>query len=135
MFQSADINKVLCNFKLVSRAFPQNEKSKNGFIAVCMLVDPKVDVNAVDKLAPYGGLIGPGDSALHEYLKDSKVLRVHAIFHDAYGFMKEKYKTGPGYMYMISNFPSHFLLGHISGIIHWTAFKVLLSDTFQKMPF
>ena len=75
MFQSADINKVLCNFKLVSRAFPQNEKSKNGFIAVCMLIDPKVDVNAVDKLAPYGGLIGPGDSALHEYLKDSKVLR------------------------------------------------------------
>ena len=100
-----------------------------------MLIDPKVDVNAVDKIAPYGGLIGPGDSALHEYLKDSKVLRVHAIFHDAYGFMKEKYKTGPGYMYMISNFPSHFLLGHISGIIHWTAFKVLLSDTFQKMPF
>ena len=32
-----------------------------------MLIDPKVDVNAVDKLAPYGGLMGPGDSALQEY--------------------------------------------------------------------
>ena len=134
MFQSADINKVLCNFKLVFRAFLQNEKSKNGFIAVCMLKDLKVDVNAVDNLAPYGGPIGPGDSALQEYLKDSKVLQVHAIFQDAYGFMKERYKTGPGYMYKVSNFPSDFLLVHISGIIYWTAFKVLWSDTFQ-MPF
>ena len=80
MFQSADINKVLCNFKLVSRAFPQNEKSKNGFIAVCMLIDPKVDVNAVDKLAPYGGLIGPGDSALHEYLKIRKSFECMQFF-------------------------------------------------------
>ena len=135
MYNIGVINKVLCNLKLVSRVFPQNEKSKNGFIAVCMLIDPKIDVHAINKLAPHGGLIGPGNSALHNYLKDSKILRVHAIFHDAYGFMKEAHNKGPGYVYMISNFPSHFLLGHISGIVYWSSFKIFWSKEFEKLPF
>ena len=37
------------------------------------------------KLRPCGGLIGK-DNSLDKYLNDSKILRMHAILHDATGF-------------------------------------------------
>ena len=56
-----DINKVLSllNFEIVSKHFPQNETTKNAFLAVCMFIDPNSDLQVINKLAPHGGLIGP----------------------------------------------------------------------------
>ena len=34
-------------------------------------------------------------SLLDKYLSDSKILRMHAILHDAAGFVRETYNTGP----------------------------------------
>ena len=39
------------------------------------------------KLRPYGGIIGMDNSSVDKYLKISKVLRLHAILHDAGGFV------------------------------------------------
>ena len=130
-----DINKVLSNFEIVSKHFLQNETTKNAFLAVCMFIDPNSDHQVIKKLAPLGGLIGPGNSRLHDYLKHLKILQAHAAFHDAYGFMKEKYGLGPGYLYMVSNFPSHFLLGHLAGVLFWIILKLVFWSYFEALPF
>ena len=129
-----DINKVLSNFEIVSRHFPQNETTKNAFLAVCMLVDPNSDLQVINKLAPLGGLIGPGNSRLHEYLKHLKILRAHAAFHDAYGFMKEEYGLGPVYVYMFQIFLVTFCLG-TSGVLFWIIFKLVFWSYFEALPF
>ena len=130
-----DINKVLSNFEIASKHFPQNKTTKNAFLAVCMFIDPNSDLQVINKLAPHAGLIGPGNSRLHEYLKHLKILRTHAAFHDAYGFMNEEYGLGPGYVYMVSNFPSHFLLGHLTGVLFWIIFKLVFWSYFEGLPF
>ena len=112
-----DINKVLSNLEIVFKHFPKTETTKSAFLAVCMFIDPNSDIQVINKLAPHGGLIGPGNSRLHEYLKHLKILRTHAALHDAYGFMKEEYGLGPGYLYIVLNFPSHFLFGHLTGVL------------------
>ena len=135
MINIPDINKVLNNFEIVSEHFPRNETTKNAFLAVCMFIEPNSDLQVINKLAPHGGLIGPGDSRLHKYLKRFKILRTHAAFHDAFGFMKEQYATGPGYVYIVSNIPSHFLFGHVTGVLFWTIFKLVFRSYFDALPF
>ena len=51
----------------------------------------KNDINndVAIKLRPYGGLIGIDNSSLDKDLNDSKILRLHAILHDAAGFSHE----------------------------------------------
>ena len=56
------------------------------FLAACLLFDPKIDLNIALKLRPCGGTIGIESSSLDNYLKLSKVLRLHAILHDAAGY-------------------------------------------------
>ena len=115
----------------LSKLFPKNERTKIAFLAVCMFFDPNTDLQIINKLAPHGGLIGPGDSNLHGYLKNSKILRADA----AYGCMKEQYDIGPVYVYMLSEIPSHFLLGHLTGIIFWILFKLVFWSYFVALPF
>ena len=126
---------VLKNFKSTTKIFEENKASKNAFLAVCKTIDDKCDLVLIDNLAPFGGLIGPGNSWLHNYLKYSKILRVHAAFHDAYGFMRETYGVGPGYIYILPNLPNHFLFGHISGILYWSLYKISNPLLFSKVPF
>ena len=73
-----------------------------------MLIEPSTDLQVINKLAPHGGLIGPGDSRLLKYLKQFKILRTHAAFHDAFGFMKEQYATGLGYFILFQTFLAIF---------------------------
>ena len=112
MLLRENINQVLENLKISSRLFNKNFNS-----------------------APYGGLIGPGNSILHNYCMNSKLLRVHAIFHDAYGFMKSSYNIGPAYVYVLPNLPNHFLFGHLSGLLVWFLVKFQSSELFDQLPF
>ena len=75
--------------------FPKNTTSKNTFLAVCRYVDKTIDLKEVNSRASFAGKIGAGDSLLHIYLKFSKILRMHAIFHDAYGYMRSVNNVGP----------------------------------------
>ena len=61
---------------------------KNYFLAACYLISPSVDIIEIDSHSPFGGLIGVGDSCLDSLLNKFKILRLHAILHDAAGFIK-----------------------------------------------
>ena len=56
----------------------------------------KFDYDNALKLRPYGGLIGIDNSFLDLYLKNSKILQLHVILHDAGGFIQELYTEGNG---------------------------------------
>ena len=135
MFSSEDI----ChNFVKVTYWFPKNSTSKNAFLAVCWSLDETIDLHKVNSKAPFGGYIGPGDSSLHDLLKFSKIIRMHAIFHDAHGYMRTENGIGPGYVYTLTDkklFRNNMLLGHFSRILYWTFVKFFNSEYFEKFPF
>ena len=88
MIPHQNLKKVLENFSVCCSLFKNNSDTKNALLAVCLTIDPKSSLCEANKKAPFGGPIGPGDSILHNYFKYSKIVRCHAIFQDAYGFMK-----------------------------------------------
>ena len=59
------------------------------FLATCQYLDPDLDLDIAMKMRPYGGLIGIDNSSLDKYFKSYKILRLHAILHDASGFVFE----------------------------------------------
>ena len=69
-----------------------------------------------------GGTIGYGDACprLHKCLKRCKVCRVHAIFHDAMGFLYKTYGVGNGYDILIGHSPGFPLAGQVTGLLYWT---------------
>ena len=120
MFSSKDICE---DFVKVTYWFPKNTTSKNVFLAVCLYVDKTIDLNQVNSRASLGGNIEAGDSLLHNYLQFSKVLRMHAIFHDAFGYIRSVNNVGPGYVYTLTTekyFKNSMLLSPLSGILFWT---------------
>ena len=83
-------------------------------------MDETIDLHKVNSKAPFGGDIGPADSSLHDLLKFSKIIRMHAIFHDAHGYMRTENGIGPGYVYTLTDkklFRNNMLLGHFSAIL------------------
>lgn len=135
MFSSEDICQ---NFVKVTYWFPKNTTSKNAFLAVCLYLDETVDLHKVNSRAPFGGKIGPGNSRLHELFQFSKIFRMHAIFHDAHGFMRTEENIGPGYVYTLTDkkvFRNNMLLGHFSGILYWTFIKLFKPEYFEEFPF
>ena len=84
-----DIQQVIKSFDEIVNTFPQNEVSKNAFLAVCQVIDSTKDMAVINAECESGGLIGPGNSFLHPLLQKFKLFRVHAAFHDAFGFIKE----------------------------------------------
>ena len=106
------------NFNLVNYIFPKNTRRKNAFLAVCYSLNKDISLHEINEVATYGGLIGPGNSCLDGFFNHFKVFRLHAIFHDAFGFMKSNYDVGPGYVYALSKKPifvNSMLLGHLTG--------------------
>ena len=113
------------NYAETENKFGTKSERQKYFLAACLLFDPKIDLNIALKLRPYGGTIGIENSSLDNYLKFSKVLRLHAILHDAAGFVKEYSGKGPGYVYTV-HFPlSWCIIGHLSGILFCTIAKLV----------
>ena len=135
MFPSKDI---FDNFVKVTYWFSKNTTARNAFLAVCFYLDATKDLYEVNSRAPVGGKIGAGDSLLHKYLKLSKVLNMHAFFHDAQGFMRNVKSVGLDYVYTITsekNFRSSMQLGHFSGILFWMLMKNFNSQNFDEFFF
>ena len=132
-------SKQICeNFVAVNYCFPKNSTTKNAFLAVCRYIDEHVDLKAVNVNAPSGGKIGPGDSNLDAFFRFSKIMRLHAIFHDAHGYMRTFENVGPGYVYTMTKtqkFQNSMFLGHFSGIAYWTFVKIFHRDHFDSFPF
>ena len=84
--------------------------------------------NEFSHRAPWGGLIGPGMTVrTHSFMAPLfPILKLHAVFHDAYGHLYQVHKKGPGYTYAlpVKFVPSCFWLGHITGFIFFLWLKI-----------
>ena len=69
----------------------------------------------MDQKVEFGGLIGYKNSYLDSLFRYSKVLRLHAILHDAAGAVRTLSGKGLGYCYLIRRGPNSCLLGHVTG--------------------
>ncbi len=127
-----DLYQIKKNYEIIKRIFPHNTKRKNYFLAACQWLDRNVMPQVVTIECPVGGIIGIGDSKLHDVLKYSKVLRLHAILHDAAGFMKDMYDVGPGYAYVTGKLPNWCMLGHVTGI-SYCIFLKLFSELYPDI--
>ena len=65
---------------------------------------------------PHGGLIGIDNSSLDKHLKQFNFLRLHAILHDAAGYLQEKNNAEPGYTYVLPCPIKKCYLGHVTGV-------------------
>lgn len=120
-----DIQLLEENFKAVVNLFPENTIRKNYFLAACKIIDPNCNLEEVNSLTPYGGKIGCDDSKLENYLNFSKIFRLHAVLHDAAGFMFEFNQSGPGYCFVLNLRRFNWcLIGHLSGLLFcfWNKF-------------
>lgn len=114
-----DVEKIHEKYNVVKEFFPEFDDRKNYFLAACSYFcdDDNFNYDFARKLCPYGGLIGIDNSRLDKSLKRFKILRLHAILHDAGGFVYDTYNEGPGYSYMLPCKLNSCLNGHISGIM------------------
>ena len=90
------------------------------------------------KLAPFGGLIGPGDRLMNKWLKHFRIFRLHAIFHDAFGFMRSNFGEEPGNVYTLSEkpiFANNMFFGHITGLAFWFYQKLLQRKEYNRLMF
>lgn len=121
-----DLHTLEKHFQLVRRICPTNKTRTNYFIAACKLLDHGVIISNVESDRPFGGLIGVDNSYLDRIFGRFKIFRLHAILHDAAGYMKEVNDIGPGYCYAIRKCPiNSCILGHITGLSYciWVKFN------------
>ena len=67
------------------------------FLAICMYLDPDLDIEIALKLRLYCGLIGIDISSLAANFTILEVMRLHAIPQGASGFVDEYTEQGPGF--------------------------------------
>ena len=115
---SSDLIQIQKFYTEIRKKFPDKSNRLIYFVAACDYFSglEKFDHEISIKLRPYGGLIGIDNSSWEKYLKRLKVLRQHAILHDAGGFINEFYELGPGYSYLISCKINSCFSGHVTGI-------------------
>ena len=104
--------------------FPGNTDRKNYFIAACYHIDSIVDSEFINIDCIHGGIIGIGNSRLDLFLKWSKIMRLHAILHDASGYMKNSHNLGPGYIYVLPCETNSCFLGHLTGVAFFLYLKL-----------
>ena len=81
-------------YSSLKQTYPDNSNQRNYFLAACSLFfvsSDNLNYDILIKLKPYGGLIGIDNSSLDKYLKSSKILRLHAILHNAVRFIRKFY--------------------------------------------
>ena len=98
-------------------SFEHNFVRKNLFVSARFCWDSSFFLCELDQKFPFGGLIGNGNSYLDSVFRYSKVLRLHAILHDAAGAVRLETDKGPGYCYMIGRRANSCLLGHVTGLL------------------
>ena len=113
---TVDLKSIHETYKKIEKEYSQYGERFLYFLATCLHLDPEIDLVIALKLRPYGGLIGIDNSALDKYFKSFKILRLHAILHDASGFVYEYSEKGPGYSYVLPCSVTNEYLGHVTGI-------------------
>ena len=138
MRELVDVQQPKDIFDQVIYLFPRNPKSKNAFLAFCYCLDKNVNLQDINDFAPYGGLICPGKSYMDRCLSYFKIIRMHAVFHDAFGVMKSSFYLGPGYVYAVTKEPlfvNNMLLGHFSGLAYWLYPNLFQGTLYEQFAF
>ncbi len=104
------------------------------FVAVCKALHPSVNQHSVSKYNPAGGKSGIGEACLKAPFRHCRLFRLHAVFHDAYGVIKNSLNVGPGCFYAVSNRrPNGCLPVYITDIfVGWNCF--LFNRAIFKSP-
>ena len=101
----------------LKQTYPDNSNRRNYSLAACPLFfvsSDNLNYNISIKLRPYGSSLGIDTSSLDNSLKNFKILRMHAVLHDAAGIMYKFYQEGPTYCHMLPWNCNISLLGHLS---------------------
>ena len=103
-----DVLFLISNFRLYpgyKKSLEHNSVRKNLFLSTCLCWDSGLPLREIDQNFKFGGLIGYGNSCLGSVFHYSKVLRLHAILHDAARAVQLHSGKRPGYCYMIGRGP------------------------------
>ena len=103
------------------------------FLETCFYLDLDLDMNIALKLRPYGGFIGIDHSTLDKYFKSYKILRLHAILHEASGFVLEHSGKGPSYSYFSSCPVTNEYVGLVTGIAFCLYVKTFKKNLFSLL--
>ena len=112
-----------------------NSVRKNSFLSACFCWDSGNSLREMDQKFRFGGLIGFENSCLDSVFRHSKVIRLHAILHDAAGAVRAHSCKGPGYCYMIGWGPNSCLLGQVTGLLFCLYVKIFLPSIFNSVDF
>ena len=116
-------------------SFENNSVRKNLFLSACFCWDSTLPLREMDQNFIFGGLIGYGNSCLYSVFRYSKVVRLHAILHDAAGEVRSHSGKGPGYCFLTGRGPNSSLLGHVTGLIVRLYVKIFLPSIFNSVDF
>ena len=94
-------------------------------------VPVSVGIFETDQKVIFGGTIGYGDSNLEFLFRPFKVLRLHAILHDAAGAVRAHSGRGLGYCYLIGRGPISCLLSHVTRLLFWIYVEHFIAFHFQ----
>ncbi len=133
LINSSDVHKVHRVFFHFNSTFYDNNARKNYFLATCFILVNDIDLDFVDEKCPFGGIIGCGNSNLEKIFRYSKIFRLHAILHDASGFIKREFNKGPGYCYAFKCPINCCLLGHVTGIAFCLYLKFFKSTLYNNL--
>ena len=115
--------------------FEHNSVCNNLFLSACFGWDSSLSLCEMDQKLNFGGLIGYGNSYLELLFRQFKIIRLHAIIHDAAGAVRAHSGKGPGYCYMIGRGPNSCLLGHVTGLLFCLYVKIFLPSIFNSVDF
>ena len=134
---SSDLIQIQEIYTEIRDKFPDKSNRLIYFVAACDYFSglENFDYEIALKLRPYGGLIGIDNSSWDKYLKRFKVLHLHAILHDAGGFIYEFYELGLGYSYMILCKINRCFNGHVTGILFCLYLLLFKWRLFQSIQY
>ena len=95
-----DVVFLMSTFRLyggLKISIKNNTVRKNLFLSACFCWDSRLSLREMEQKFKFGGTIGYGDSYLEFLIRHFKVIRLHAILHDAAGAVGVHSGKGPGY--------------------------------------
>ena len=133
LLDSYDISILRYNFVDIDTCFANDSNRKNCLLSACAMIDSECNLRAIDKTALYGGMIGIDNSKLERVFGQFKLFRLHAVIHDACGFMKQHYDIGPGYSYVIRCPTNSCLVGHVTGLFFISYLKFFRKELYDDI--
>ena len=130
---TVDLKTVHETYNELKKDYTQYGERFRYLLATCQYLDPGLDLDIAMKMRLYGRLNGIDISPLGKYFKSYKVLTLHAILHDASGFVFEYSEKGPGYSYVLPCPVTNEYLGHVTGLAFCLYIKTSKSKIFSLL--